>query len=187
MHSSIVFVFSVIASALAIAVTAPAAGTLVGPTDSITLKWTSVSTDPTAFRAVMVNPDGSYNQELTANTRTADGTTVLGTPSAGFPIGKDYQINLMGISSSANPSGILAQSAKFDVGYSTSSSSMMSTVMPTTMTGMTMNTVAAATATATDASASNVNIQPSGNAAFSSFQLSAGLVASVALLHALAF
>ncbi|KAG9049652.1 hypothetical protein FS837_009623 [Tulasnella sp. UAMH 9824] len=184
MHSSLLFVFSVIASALAIAVTEPTAGTLVGPTDSIPLKWTSVSTDPTSFRAVIVNPSQTYQQELAAAIDTSLGTFSLPPPSAGFPLGKDYQINLMGTSSSGNSGAILAQSGKFDVGYSTSSSSMLSTQRPTTMT---QNTVAAATATATDATESNVNIQPSGNAAFSSFQLSAGLVASVALLHALAF
>ncbi|KAG9017222.1 hypothetical protein FRB90_001332 [Tulasnella sp. 427] len=173
--------------ALAIAVTSPAAGDIFPPTDSITLKWTSVSSDPTAFRAVMVNPSYSYQQELAAQVNTAEGTTTLAPPSGGFPLGKDFQINLMGTSQSGNPSGILAQSGKFVVGYSSSSSSMLSTQAPTTMSNMATNT-AAATATATDASESNVNIQPTGvSAAFSSFQISAGLVASVALLHALAF
>jgi len=200
MHSSaLLAALAFVASVVAITVTAPADNSVFSPTSSITLTWTSVDSDASAFQPILVNPSYSVSTVLEQSVQTSSSAISLPPPNGGWPLGDNWKINLMSISTSTQKGGILAQSGSFNItatgaadpnGQSGATGVVVSTgnALPTTMSGATIVTVAAtATATGTDTAtvASSVGLNPTGiSGALSMFQASGTLVALVAVAHA---
>jgi len=185
---------SFVASALAISVTFPSQGSTWSATGPNTLTWTSVSSDPTTFRVVIVDPTQKIQTELAASVNTALHTLSVQAPSSGFPIGNNWTVDLMGTDQSGNPSGILAQSSTFNItsasinGIPGSSTLSASNAVPTTMSGIKTSTSAGAAATATgtntvDSASANLNPTGTPSGAVGFFQVSSALVALAAAAH----
>ncbi|KAB8070317.1 Ser-Thr-rich glycosyl-phosphatidyl-inositol-anchored membrane family-domain-containing protein [Aspergillus leporis] len=120
------------ASVGALQVTSPKKGDDVDLSDSFTVKWDSVDTDPSSFDLYIVNNAVYPNveQKIASDVDTTKGSySVSGL--SGLTDGKGYQINFL--SNSAKNSGILAQSQQFNgEGASESSSSASATETKTT-------------------------------------------------------
>jgi len=196
MRFSTVFVpLSIFAAAVqAITVTSPRDGdtwSIEGPN---TVSWTSVSSDPNVFQIILTNPAGSQVQTLVAQQATTSKTVQVRAPSGDFPTGSMWRVNLM---STTNTGSILAQSGYFNITDAVASVSGSVTlgaataVIPTTMSGMTVKAtslISGPTATGTGATSTAVDLNPTGTSgAAGFFQLSTGLVAVVAAIHAFAF
>jgi len=196
MHSSVAFAFSLVASALAITVTAPGSNSLWSENGSQTVSWTSVSTDQSSFDIVFANPSYSINDTLASDVSTSLGTYTVNPPNGAsfWDPGNGYRINLM------YNGAILAQSGNFNIsatgGSSAGSISTTSTsstsVHPTTISGLVtvVATTTAATATGTGATAvgsSSSDLNPTGAASGAAdfFKVSGALVAVAAAAHAL--
>ncbi|KAI0065979.1 hypothetical protein BV25DRAFT_1764871, partial [Artomyces pyxidatus] len=118
-------VLSLVASTLAYQVTSP--GTNQNWTTSGThiVSWSRVDTDALNFTMLLVNqnkailPSGS--EVLSAFVDGTKGTLQVAPPSAGFPVGDGFQINLVAGPDQTNT--ILAQSGQFSILQSASSSS----------------------------------------------------------------
>ncbi|KAG8904024.1 hypothetical protein FRB99_002366 [Tulasnella sp. 403] len=195
MRFSVVYALSLVASSLAISVTSPKDGAIWNINGPNTVSWSSVSTDPTAFRIVLVDPTYKVQQELAANVPTSSGSVVVQPPSGGWPTGSKFQVNLMGTAND-NPSGILAQSGSFTIGTpssslasTTSASLSVSQVIPTTLSGMSTSQAiagnpATATGQPTGTSATDLNPTGTGNGAVGLFKVSTTLLGLVAVAHA---
>jgi len=188
---------SLLAAVQAITVTYPTTGATWSPQGPNALTWSSVSSDPTDFEVVLVNPNFSVTQVLIAQQNTADGKASVQAPSGGFPLGSMWRVNLMSIATTGQSSGILAQSGYFNITTATSStgttSGTASASLPTTMTGMTATTTAGSVSTPAGAgtdgvtSTSEASLNPTGvSSASGFFQVSSGLLAVVAAVHAFA-
>ncbi|KAL4996444.1 Ser-Thr-rich glycosyl-phosphatidyl-inositol-anchored membrane family-domain-containing protein [Aspergillus recurvatus] len=178
----------------ALQVTQPEKGAEVDPSSSFTVKWDSVSTDPSAFDLYLVNNAvyPSIEKKIASDVDTSDGSyTVDGV--SGLENGGGYQINLF--SNSGHNTGILAQSEQFNVtGADSSSSSTSSTATPTstsststesestTSTG-TSSTLVSTTTTSTSATSSSSGSSTAGssNAAASATGTPDDLNAGVAM------
>ncbi|KAL4758190.1 GPI anchored serine-threonine rich family protein [Aspergillus foveolatus] len=115
----------------ALQVTEPEKGAEIDPSSSFTVKWDSVSTDPSSFDLYLVNNAvyPSVEKKIASDVDTSEGSyTVDGV--SGLENGGGYQINLF--SNSGHNTGILAQSEQFNVtGTDSTSSSTSSTTTPT--------------------------------------------------------
>ncbi|CBF82983.1 hypothetical protein AN3310.2 [Aspergillus nidulans FGSC A4] len=115
----------------ALQVTEPEKGAEIDPSSSFTVKWDSVSTDPSSFDLYLVNNAvyPSVEKKIASDVDTSEGSyTVDGV--SGLENGGGYQINLF--SNSGHNTGILAQSEQFNVtGADSTSSSTSSTTTPT--------------------------------------------------------
>ncbi|KAL5049097.1 Ser-Thr-rich glycosyl-phosphatidyl-inositol-anchored membrane family-domain-containing protein [Aspergillus fruticulosus] len=136
----------------ALQVTQPEKGAEIDPSSSFTVKWDSVSTDPSSFDLYLVNNAVYPNVEkkIASDVDTSDGSyTVDGV--SGLENGGGYQINLF--SNSGHSTGILAQSEQFNVtGADTTSSSTSSTATPTSTSSSTSTESESTTSTSTGTS-----------------------------------
>eukprot|EP01099_Mayorella_cantabrigiensis_P007145 TRINITY_DN6205_c0_g1_i1.p1 TRINITY_DN6205_c0_g1~~TRINITY_DN6205_c0_g1_i1.p1 ORF type:complete len:199 (+),score=8.37 TRINITY_DN6205_c0_g1_i1:123-719(+) len=132
MRASFFALLSFAASAVAYRVTSPSTGTKwYGGAVTNKLTWERVNTDPEQFTLVLVNEDRSLlpvnNQQLIATVPGSIGTIDVPAPSGGFPVGTNFQVNL--VQSTTNVSTIYAQSPRFDIVTGTSTVSGTSTVV----------------------------------------------------------
>ncbi|RAL02186.1 GPI anchored serine-threonine rich family protein, partial [Aspergillus ibericus CBS 121593] len=139
----------------ALEVTSPTKGEDVDLSKSFTVKWDSVSTDPSTFDLYLVNNAvyPTVEQKIASDVDTSSGSyTVSGL--SGVSDGSGYQINLL--STSTQNSGILAQSQQFNVEGSssatTSSSSSSSTSSASSSSGTTTATTISTTGTSSSSS-----------------------------------
>lgn len=126
---------ALVASTLALQVTAPAQGSALDLSKDNKITWASVSSDPTSFEIQLVNNAVNPSVAITIapNVQTSAGSYDLKSVNGANP-GQGYQINL--ISTDAQNSGILAQSGQFSVaaaGSSTTSASFSSSTPSTSM------------------------------------------------------
>ncbi|KAF8609614.1 hypothetical protein BDV93DRAFT_602259 [Ceratobasidium sp. AG-I] len=157
MRTSFVALLSFAASAFAYQVTYPgAADKWYAGAVTNKLTWQRVNTDAEQFTLVLVNQDRSLlpvnNQQLIATVPGSTGTIDVPAPSGGFPVGTNFQVNL--VQSTTNVSMIYAQSPQFDIvtGTSTVSGTMSltSSVSRTNMVVTQNPTSGSATSTASD-------------------------------------
>ncbi|KAG8926648.1 hypothetical protein FRC03_000830 [Tulasnella sp. 419] len=179
---------SLIASVLAIQITSPTNRTVWSVTGSNTVTWTSVNTDPSTFKLVLVNADRSVNQELAASVNTADGTISVRPPSGDFPEGTDMRINFL--STDPKNTGILAESNQFTISSSVSTTLTGTTTgtRPTTMSqangALVTVTTSAAGAAATTSAGGDLNpTGAAGNSASGFAKASGALMAAASLLY----
>ncbi|KAL4735008.1 Ser-Thr-rich glycosyl-phosphatidyl-inositol-anchored membrane family-domain-containing protein [Aspergillus similis] len=136
----------------ALQVTQPEKGAEIDPSSSFTVKWDSVSTDPSSFDLYLVNNAvyPSVEKKIASDVDTSDGSyTVDGV--SGLENGGGYQINLF--SNSGHNTGILAQSEQFNVtGADSTSSSTSITTTPTSSTSSTSTKTESTTSTSTGTS-----------------------------------
>ncbi|PYH89263.1 hypothetical protein BO71DRAFT_337030 [Aspergillus ellipticus CBS 707.79] len=170
----------------ALEVTSPTKGEDVDLSKSFTVKWSSVSTDPTSFDLYIVNNAvyPSVDQKIASNVDTSKGSySVSGL--SGLTNGGGYQINLL--SDSTQNSGILAQSNQFTVEGSSSSSTFSTTASSTSSSSSTGTSTGTSSATTTSSvssthsasSTANASSGSSGNSTSTSAPASTG--AAVAL------
>eukprot|EP00918_Siedleckia_nematoides_P002882 GHVU01006621.1.p1 GENE.GHVU01006621.1~~GHVU01006621.1.p1 ORF type:complete len:206 (+),score=14.98 GHVU01006621.1:159-776(+) len=105
---------------LGLQITSPSEGDSWNPSDSLAIKWTSVSTDPDTFGIKITNQDSNtyptgFTQPVTSDVKTSDGS-YSASGFDGLKQGSGYKVNF--ISSSGE---ILAQSAPFNVTGTSSS------------------------------------------------------------------
>ncbi len=99
--------------AVAISITEPTQGTAWDFTQTNTIQWTSVSTDQTSFKIVLVNHNSTpvAEQTIKDTVNTSDGkyafTNVVAAP------GDKYSIQFL--SSTSASSGLLVESQQFNV------------------------------------------------------------------------
>jgi Ser-Thr-rich glycosyl-phosphatidyl-inositol-anchored membrane family len=125
---SVATALALVASTLALQVTAPAEDANLDLSKDNKISWASVSSDPSVFNIVLtnMNVNPSVRIEIATNVQTSTGSYDFGPVSGAVP-GENYRINLEGIQS--NNQGILAQSGQFNVvaaGSSSTSSSSSS-------------------------------------------------------------
>jgi len=158
MRTSFVALLSFAASAVAYQVTYPSASDkwYAGAVTN-KLTWERVSTDAAQFTLVLVNQDRSVlpvnNQQLIATVPGSTGTIDVPAPSGGFPVGTNFQVNL--VQSTTNVSSIYAQSPQFDI--VTGTSTVSGTMMLTTSISRTNMVVTQTPAATTTSSASSIN------------------------------
>jgi hypothetical protein len=126
---SLLTLFSLVASACAYKILTPGDSfgwTTVGPNN---VTWQRVSTDQTTYTMVLVNQDTSIlpsGQEILI--ATVDGsldTINVPAPSGGFIVGTGYQVNF--VNDSQHLSSILAQSSRFSITQSNTTTSSRAT------------------------------------------------------------
>ncbi|KAL2820142.1 Ser-Thr-rich glycosyl-phosphatidyl-inositol-anchored membrane family-domain-containing protein [Aspergillus cavernicola] len=140
----------------ALSITEPKKGDEITPGSSFTVKWDSVSTDPTSFDIYLVNNAvyPSVDEKIASDIDTSDGSyTVDGI--SDLAAGHGYQINLF--SNSDLNTGILAQSQQFNVTDADSSSSTTSSTSSTSTDSdfSTSTTPSATTSTSTETTESS--------------------------------
>jgi len=118
--STISAVFLLALNTWALTITDPGQNTVWdSSTQSQTVSWNSVATDPTNFTVLLVNMQSypNINTTLKENVLTSSGSTTVDGPSSGWPIGSGFQINFIQL----NPTGvgILAQSNQFSINGTT--------------------------------------------------------------------
>ncbi|KAL2856794.1 Ser-Thr-rich glycosyl-phosphatidyl-inositol-anchored membrane family-domain-containing protein [Aspergillus pseudodeflectus] len=159
---------TIVSSALLLAVTAgalqvtePKKNVEIDPSSSFTVKWDSVSTDPSSFDLYLVN-NAVYppvDKKIATDVDTSDGSYTVDSIS-GLADGPGYQINLF--SNEEHNTGILAQSQQFNVTGSDVSSSSSSSATPTTTSTSTSST---STTTASSAGSSSAAASTTSGAA----------------------
>ncbi|CEL08691.1 hypothetical protein ASPCAL11836 [Aspergillus calidoustus] len=159
---------TIVSSALLLAVTAgalqvtePKKNVEIDPSSSFTVKWDSVSTDPSSFDLYLVN-NAVYppvDKKIATDVDTSDGSYTVDSIS-GLADGPGYQINLF--SNEEHNTGILAQSQQFNVTGSDDSSSSSSSATPTTTSTSTSST---STTTASSAGSSSAAASTTSGAA----------------------
>ncbi|KAL4862850.1 Ser-Thr-rich glycosyl-phosphatidyl-inositol-anchored membrane family-domain-containing protein [Aspergillus spectabilis] len=120
----------------ALSVTEPKKNVEINPSDSFTVKWDSVSTDPSSFDLYLVN-NAVYppvDKKIASDIDTSDGSYTVDSIS-GLKDGHGYQVNLF--SNEEHNTGILAQSQQFNMTVSDTSSSTTSTTSSSTKTSST--------------------------------------------------
>ena len=135
---SVAAALALVASTLALQVTAPAERSNLDLSKDNKISWASVSSDPTTFNIVLtnMNVNPSVRIQIATNVETSVGFYDVGPISGAVP-GENYRINLESTSSSNQ--GILAQSGQFNVvaaGSSSTFSASFSSSTPSTS-GMT--------------------------------------------------
>ncbi|RAO72034.1 uncharacterized protein BHQ10_008046 [Talaromyces amestolkiae] len=145
--------FMLAASASALQVTSPSRGEKLDLTSSNEVTWDSVESDPTSFDIQLVNEhvNPPVVKTIGTNVQTSAGSYAFSNVAAA--VGDDYQINL--VSTSSENSGILAQSAQFDVSNAADSSSSSSTTSTGTSTSTRSSSTSTDTSTTTSTSTSS--------------------------------
>ncbi|EED23316.1 extracellular conserved serine-rich protein [Talaromyces stipitatus ATCC 10500] len=144
-------------SASALQVTSPSRGDKWDLTHSNEVTWDSVESDPTSFDIQLVNEhvNPPVVKTIATNVQTSAGSYSFS--NVAVDIGDDYQINL--VSTEAHNTGILAQSAQFDVSNAASnnSSSSTSTASSTSTTSSSSSSSSTTASTATTTSSSSAS------------------------------
>jgi Ser-Thr-rich glycosyl-phosphatidyl-inositol-anchored membrane family len=122
---------ALVASSLALQVTAPAEGSTVDLSMDNTIQWTSVSSDPGSFNIVLtnMNVNPSVRIVIASNVQTSDGSYDVSGVKGATP-GGNYRLNLEG--NQGSNQGILAQSGQFNVADAGSSSTSMASFSSST-------------------------------------------------------
>lgn len=170
----------------AIAVTAPAMNATVPASAGFTISWSSVNTDPSSVTIQLVN-NAIYppvQVTIASNIETSKGSYIVPAGVVTSAAGTGYQVNL--ISTSAQNTGILAQSNQFQIvaasasasssvasSASSASSSMSSAASSSSAHASSVSSSASAAASSASARASS-----SGTAAASSAASSAASAVS---------
>jgi hypothetical protein len=140
--------------------------------------WSRVDTDPLNFTALLVNPDLSVRQILSA---LVDGTlqnTTLNPPNGGWPTGKSFRLNF--VRDSENLNSILAQSSEFDI---VAPSGSISSAAPSNTGATAIPTPTVTTPSTSSASPSDSTTPPPGsNGAAPALGVQSGLVSLFAFL-----
>ncbi|KAG8862217.1 hypothetical protein FRB96_001796 [Tulasnella sp. 330] len=194
MHISALLVpFVFVASAWGLSISSPTAGTQIGETGTTLVSWSSVSTDPSNFELVCVDPTQKIRIVLAASVPTTSKSFTV--QNTALSLGDNWTINAYSLPDSATGDkggAILAQSGTFDVTVAGTSTTALTstTVLPTTMSTVAMaSTVMPSAATVTDATATGVAtgtgtaLNPTSGA-LGVFQISGTLMALVAVAHA---
>jgi hypothetical protein len=189
---SAAILLSLTASAFAIQVTFPGQNDVWSNEGTQKLTWTSVNTDATSFAVILYNPDANIipakSESLAANVSTSAGTVQLSPPSAGWPTGSGFQVNL--VKSEKEMTTIYAQSAQFSIKdaslVSTTGGSSSVTIARTVSNATPLATGAG---TPTDGSGSTLNPSetPSKSGALAVMGSQKGVVAIAAVLGAFLF
>ncbi|KAL4788599.1 Ser-Thr-rich glycosyl-phosphatidyl-inositol-anchored membrane family-domain-containing protein [Aspergillus varians] len=132
MRSTLVWSLVPLAATVAsLSVTEPKKYALIDPSESFTVKWDTVSTDPSSFDIYLVNNAAypSVEKKIAEDVDASDGSYTVKSVS-GLTDGPGFQINLL--STSELNSGILAQSQQFNVTSGDSDSSSSSTTESST-------------------------------------------------------
>jgi len=191
MRYSLAAVLSLAASSMAIQVLSPTTGTIWGSTSGPqTVSWTSVSSDPTSIKIVLVSSDQLTQDTLIAQQATGTGqvSVTVAPPSAGWPTGVNWTINI----ENATGNGILAQSGQLNIVAGTGTATVTgsaNSIVPSTVSGLVKTTstpvITVTDAQATESANSQTNLNPTGTSSgVSAFQISTGLLAAVAAVHA---
>jgi len=168
--------------ALAVTVTSPDNTTTWNDSGSNTIKWTSVSTDPSTLNIVLINNAVFPNTQTTiaSNVQTSLGSYTVNSLTGN---GVGYQVNLMATTNDQ----ILAQSGQFTLsnsspasggGSSSMSSSDMSTMSTasTASTGSTASTASTgstmSTATSSGTATGSAGVKPTSSTASSTAAIS---------------
>ncbi|KAJ0419930.1 Ser-Thr-rich glycosyl-phosphatidyl-inositol-anchored membrane family-domain-containing protein [Aspergillus carlsbadensis] len=170
---------TIVSSALLLAVTAgalkvtePKKNVEVDPSSSFTVKWDSVSTDPSTFDLYLVN-NAVYppvDKKIATDIDTSDGSYTVDSI-AGLTDGPGYQINLF--SNEEHNTGILAQSQQFNMTGSDDSSSS-SSATPTSTSTSTSSTSTGTTSTTPSTTSTETDSESSSAASASSTSLTTG-------------
>ncbi|KAJ5753542.1 uncharacterized protein N7511_007695 [Penicillium nucicola] len=155
-YSFTITALSLISSACAITITAPASGASWDFSTAKTIKFTSGSGDPSVVSIILKSQDGSFQTKLADNVKTSEGEYTT-QPNPSISNGNDYEIQII------DSSGQLAVSDSFTVkkGASddgttsspSSTSSSTSTSIITTTTTTTTTTTSSSTSSSTTSSA----------------------------------
>jgi len=183
MRAASTLFLSLAASVMGYAVTSPTAvtgWTNLGPQK---LTWERVSSDRLNFTAVLINQQIQYSQVLASLVDGTLLTTQLNPPSAGWPEGPNFRVNL--VETTEKLDSILAQSGFFNITAPNTTSSSVSGSRPsgTTLvapanTAAGTNTLGASTSSASGAS----NAPPTPNAALPALTTQNGLLSALALM-----
>ena len=116
---------ALVASTVALQVTAPAEGSTIDLSKETTISWASVSSDPGSFNIVLtnMNVNPSVRIVIASNVETSEGSYDVSAVEGATP-GGNYRLNLEGTQN--NNQGILAQSGQFNVAADSSSTSLAS-------------------------------------------------------------
>ncbi|OJJ86032.1 GPI anchored serine-threonine rich family protein [Aspergillus glaucus CBS 516.65] len=125
MRFTITSVAAFAATTAALSITSPEKHDDVDLSKSTTIEWNSVSSDPSSFDIYLVNMNGypNVNKLVAENVKTSDNSYTL-KDLAGIDNGSGFQVNFM--SNDDKSTGILAQSAQFNVESSDSASTTAS-------------------------------------------------------------
>ncbi|BCR92662.1 GPI anchored serine-threonine rich family protein [Aspergillus chevalieri] len=148
MRFTITSVAAFAATAAALSITSPEKHDDVDLSKSTTIEWDSVSSDPSSFDIYLVNMNGypNVNKLVAENVKTSDGSYIL-KDLAGVDNGSGFQINFM--SNDDKNTGILAQSAQFNVESSDSTISTTSASSASTSTSSSSSSTSSASSTTT--------------------------------------
>ncbi len=130
-------VLAIVASSLALQVTAPEEGSSLDLSKDNKISWSSVGSDPTSFNIFLTNNNVNppVRMEIAMDVETSSGSYDI-SPVSDVAVGENYRIGL------ESPSqGILAQSGQFNVSGA-GSSSISSTCFPPSTSAMTSRTFA---------------------------------------------
>ncbi|KAK0704016.1 Ser-Thr-rich glycosyl-phosphatidyl-inositol-anchored membrane family-domain-containing protein [Lasiosphaeria miniovina] len=121
MRSAFISAAALFACVQAIRITSPTKDDTIDPSKGVTVKWSTVSTDPKTAHLVLVNQAGGhtpYSKDLGEVDLTKGSVTVT---VANVPNDTAYQFNIESVTELNT--GILAQSAQFEVEAGASGSS----------------------------------------------------------------
>jgi hypothetical protein len=122
---------ALVASTVALQVTAPAEDSTIDLTQDNTIEWTSVSSDVDSFDIILtnMNVNPSVRITLASDVQTSEGSYDISAVEGAAP-GGNYRINLEGTQNSNQ--GILAQSGPFNVAEAGSSSTSLASFSSST-------------------------------------------------------
>ncbi|BDD62800.1 hypothetical protein MPDQ_006099 [Monascus purpureus] len=146
----------------AISITSPTKNEEVDFSEGVTVKWSSVSTDPSTFDLYLVNMHvyPNVNTKIASGVKTSDGSyTIKGV--SGITSGDDYQVNFL--SDDPQNSGILAQSEQFSAEASSSSTTAASSSSASTSTASSETTSTGSSTTLTVASTTSGSSTATGS------------------------
>ncbi|PCH04596.1 Cell wall beta-glucan synthesis [Penicillium occitanis (nom. inval.)] len=154
------------ASASALQVTSPSRGDKLDLTGSNEVTWDSVESDPTSFDIQLVNEhvNPPVVKTIATNVQTSAGSYTFSNVAAA--VGDDYQINL--VSTSSENTGILAQSAQFDVSNAVDSSRTSTSTGTSTATRTSSTSTDTSSTTSSTSSSSTVTSSTTSSGASSS-------------------
>ncbi|KAL4076138.1 hypothetical protein V8B97DRAFT_2001772 [Scleroderma yunnanense] len=170
-----------VSSALAYQVTYPGGSQGWNITGPNYLMWNRVSTDPLNFTAVLTNQNTNVmpinNQVLDALVDGTLGSIICSPPSAGWPTGDGFRVNLA--QDAEHLDSLLAQSSEFSINASTTG-----TITMTSTSGQSVSYVATP-ATMSTPSSSDTSTSPTNvGAALPGVDAKSGLLTALAALTA---
>ncbi|OKL56335.1 hypothetical protein UA08_08418 [Talaromyces atroroseus] len=169
------------ATASALQVTSPSRGDDLDLSGSNDVTWDSVESDPTSFDIQLVNEhvNPPVVKTIATNVQTSAGSYSFSNVAA--TVGNDYQINL--VSNDSDNTGILAQSAQFDVTKAVDSSSSSSTSSTSTSSSSSTSTDASSTSTTSSSTSSSSGIRTSASSSTSASRTATASSSGVSATH----